>query len=152
LSKGAPRNYFAAVTAQERKDITYILRTLANNSLAKIVKEKSGLKKAGDRIDSLHPFKFMETIFTDEELKVCVRVIEGKNWVWSDFLNGITSSLSKESAIDNLKPEHIQSFASTLNVDINLILPAIQDKNWSKLVYDLIALIPRSGDSTRYNM
>lgn len=151
-SKGQPRNYYAPLSASEKKDLGYILRTLANNSLAKIAKEKSSLNKAGDRLNHLHPFKFLEAIFIDEELKVCVRNIEGKSWVWSEFLSGITGSLSKESAVDNLKIEYIQNLSSLLSLDINSILPTIQDKNWSKFVTDLISLVPRNGDSNRYNM
>jgi len=150
--KAPPRNYNVPLSSQEKKDLTFILKTLANNSLVKIAKEKSNLKKAGDRIDNLHPFKFLEAVFTDEELKVCIRNIEGKSWVWTEFRDGLTSSLAKEAAAGNLKPEYIQSLAQTLNIDINSILPTIQDKNWSKLVTDLIAIVPRSGDSNRYNM
>jgi len=152
IAKAVPRDYYAAVTPQERKDLVYILRTLANSSLAKIAKERSSLKKAGDRIDNLHPFKFIETVFMDEELKVCIRNIQGKSWVWDEYRNGITSSLAKESAVNNLKPEYIQSLANNLQIDVNLIIPTIQDKNWSKLVTDLITIVPRSGESNRYNM
>jgi hypothetical protein len=151
-SKAPPRDYYAAVTSQEKKDITFILKTLANNSLIKITKEKSNLKKAGDRIDNIHPFKFLETIFTDEELKVCIRNLEGKSWVWSEFRDGITSSLGKEAAVDNLRPEYIDNFAKTVNIDVNVILPTIKSKSWSKLISDLIAKVPRSGESDRYTM
>lgn len=150
--KTPPRNYYAPISSQEKKDLAFILRTMANNSLIKIAKEKSNLKKAGERIENLHPFKFLEAIFTDEELKVCLRNIEGKSWVWSEFRDGIIGSLCKESAVDNLKLEYIQSFANLIKIDANAIVSTILDKNWSKLVSDLIAIVPRSGDSGRYNM
>lgn len=151
-SKALARNYDAPVSVQEKKDLAYILKTLANSSLAKIAKEKANLKKAGDRIDNLHPFKFFEAVFTDEELKVYMRNLEGKSWVWTEFRDGVTKSLAKESAADNLKLEYVQGLANALQIDINQILPTIVDKNWSKLVTDLIAIVPRSGDSNRYNM
>lgn len=150
--KAPPRNYYAAVSADEKKNLTYILRTLANNSLAKIAKEKSSLKRAGDRIENLHPFKFLETVFTDEELKVCIRALEGKSWVWSEFRDGITKSLADESAAGNIKPEHIQSLADTIKIDVNQIASTIHEKKWTKLLTDLIAIVPRSGGSDRYNM
>lgn len=150
-TKGVPRNYYAPITSEEKKDISFILKTLANSSLAKIGKNKSALKKAGDRIDHLHPFKFLETVFTDEELKVCIRNIEGKSWVWSEFRDGIVSSLGKESDAGNLKPEYIQNMASLIKIDVNAITPTIDNKDWSKLLTDLIAIVPRSGDSDRYN-
>lgn len=150
-SKEPPRDYYIPFTDQEKKDLSYILKTLANASLAKIAKERSNIKKTGDRLENLHPFKFMEIIFTDEELKVCIRNLQGRSWVWGEFRDGLTNSLAKESAVDNIKPDHIQNLANTIRVDVNIITPLVESKNWSKLFTDLIALVPRSGNSGRYN-
>ena len=61
-----PRDYWANPSQQEVNDITYIVRTLANESLLKIKKEESSLKRTGDRVDHLHPFQFLLVIFTNE--------------------------------------------------------------------------------------
>lgn len=149
--KRVPRNYYAFVSPEEKKEIAYILKTLANSSLAKITKQKSSLKKAGDRIEHLHPFKFLETIFTDEELKVCIRNIEGKSWVWSEFRDPLIDSLEKESSAGNIRQEYVQNLAATVNIDAGAISPMVNNKEWSKLISSLIDLVPRSGDSNRYN-
>jgi hypothetical protein len=149
----SPRNYYALYSTDEKKDLSYILRTLSNNSLLKLPSYASSLKKAGDRIEHLHPLKFLQCIFTDDELIVCIRNIQNKGgWVWKDFLGGITGSLKKESSINNVKPEYVEDFAHQIGIDVNSIAPTIQEKNWEKLVKDLITSVPRKGDSNRYNM
>ena len=51
------RNFNQSPTVSEVKDIRYIVTSLANKSLATLLKQKSDLKKAGKRIDSIHPLK-----------------------------------------------------------------------------------------------
>lgn len=149
-SKAAARDYNAAVTADQKKDINFILKTLANASLTKIGKQKSSLEKAGSRIESIHPFKFLETIFTDEELIVCIRNLQGRSKLWPQFRDPLISSLNAESAAGNLTP-YVQDLATTVKVDITGISSDVESKNWSGLISDLIALVPRTGDSNRYS-
>lgn len=148
--KAAARDYTAAVTADQKKDIGYILKTLGNASLTKIAKQKSSLEKAGNRIESIHPFKFLETIFTDEELIVSIRNLQGRSKLWPQFRDPLISSLSAESDVGNLTP-YTQDLASTLKIDVSGISADIDNKNWSGLISDLITLVPRTGDSNRYS-
>jgi glycyl-tRNA synthetase beta subunit len=151
-SKEPPRDYYAHVSTEEKADIAYIVRTLANTSLIKILNHKSSLESAGQRVEHLHPLRFLQVIFTDEELKACMLNLQGKSWVWSDFLEGITSSLTKEAAADNLKQEHIKDFAKRVNIDVKLINPPLKKRDWEKFVDILIENVPREGNPDRYDM
>lgn len=146
------RDYYAPLSGKEKDDISYILRTLANHSLAKIAGQKSSLKKAGDRIDHIHPFRFLQFVFTDEELKICIRNLRGRSFVWKDFIEGITDSLAKESALDNLTYEHLQDLTNQVKLDINVLLPHVQSKRWYELVNTMIEQVPRAGGPNRYDM
>lgn len=149
---GHPRNYFAEVTNEEKADIRYIVTTIANKSLISIALIKNEIEEAGDRIDHLHPLRFLMTVFSDEELKAGVRNIRGRGWLWNHFTGGIKESLSTEANIDNLKEiEHVAHFAQTLNLDPNIILPAIRQQRWDDFIDLLITHIPRSGDHDRYD-
>lgn len=150
--KEAPRDYYASTSSQEREDIAYIVRTLANTSLVKIMSHQSSLESAGDRVEHLHPLKFLMVIFTDEELKVCMHNLQGRSWVWKDFLEGVTTSLNDEAAAGNLREEYIKDFAKKIKVDIKLINPSLKKRNWEKFVDLLIEHSPRDGDPTRYDM
>lgn len=149
--KNVARNYYAPIAQSEKNDIAFILRTLSNNSWIKILKNKSALKKAGDRIDHLHPFNFLYTIFGDNELLVCARSIQGKAFVWKEFLNGTTTSLGEEYLLDNLKYEYVQDFAAKLKVDPVLLNTALTNRQWEYFVDLLILHVPRQEGGDRYN-
>lgn len=146
-----PRDYYAPLTVAEKEDLTYILKTLANSSLIKIKSCEGDIKKAGDRIDNLHPFQFLAAIFMDEELKVYVRNIYGRSWVWKGFLNGVTTSLTRESSIDNVLT-YTKDFANRVGVSYDKIYSLLKQSQWEKLVDVLIKDVPRGGDSGRYDM
>jgi len=145
------RSYSAPVTQNDKNDIAYIVKTLANNSLIKIKGAESSLKKAGDRVDRVHPLNFLSTVFTSEELKACMQNLYGRNWVWGRFLDGLTGSLVEENASGNILP-YASDFAQRVNIDVNLILPTMQKAQWEKFVEVLIKNVPRSGNNSRYDM
>lgn len=149
--RAVARNYTAGATSSESADIAYILKTLANSSLPKIKSAESSLKKAGDRIDSVHPLQFLVCVFTNEELKVCIRNLQGRSWVWKDFFSGITDTLAEEDARDNVLP-FLSDFAAKIKVDANILLPILQAGRWERFVNTLIEIVPREGGADRYNI
>lgn len=152
VSKSHPqRHYHTPPTASEKADIAYIVNTLANMSLLKIKGEESSLKRAGDRIHGVHPLQFLTHVFTNEELKVSMRNLKGRSWVWKEFLSGITDTLKYEHSQGAILP-HSKHFANKIEVDINLILPHIQNGKWDKFIETLIDKVPRKGNSGRYGM
>lgn len=152
-SKKSPaRNYYAPITQQEKDDLAYIINTLAKSSLLSIASSKSSLKKAGDRIDHLHPLKFLMGIFTDEELKANISAIKNRGWVWDKFYDGIEGSLFEESKKNNIKAEFVMDFSRTIGINAQLILPSIKQKKWKEFVNILIDTIPRKGNPERYDM
>lgn len=146
----APRSYEAGITQAQVADIAYILRTLANSSLAKIKTAESSLKKAGQRIDDIHPLHFLGCIFTNEELKVCARNIKGRSWVWKGFVNGSIDTLTEENAKNNVAP-YLNDFADRVKVDVNLLIPLQAAGKWEKFVIALIDAVPREGNTDRYD-
>lgn len=146
-----PRNYGASVNASEKENIRYIIRSLAKYNWAQLAKEESSLKKAGDKITHIHPFRFLQSIFTDEELKTGLFVIRNKSLVWSDYYDGLKKSLNEESDLNNLV-QFTPDFANNIGVNVNLILPYVQTRQWSVLIDVLIANIPRQGNPDRYGM
>jgi len=146
------RNYDTPVSSHEKKDLLYIVNTLARNSLMSIASDKGSLKKAGDRINHLHPLRFLMTIFTDEEMKADISAIRSRGWVWSSFYDGLEGSLKEESKKGNIKTEFVMNFAQIIGINPDKILPAIQDKRWKDFVNILIDTVPRTGNPNRYDM
>jgi len=149
-ARAAPRSYADGVTLNEGADIAYILKTLANQSLPKIKSYESALKRAGDRIDHVHPLQFLKHIFVNEELKVAIRNLQGRSWVWTDFLKGLTDSLAEENGRSNITP-FLNEFAVKVNANVSLLIPLQQSGRWDKFVNTLIDTIPRAEGSGRYD-
>ncbi len=121
------------------------------SSLVKIAKDRSSIKKAGDRLESLHPFHFLSTIFTDEEMKSSIHAMKSRGWIWSDFFEGINTSMSEEERNNNILP-FVDDFAAHVGIDPSLILPSLQSGNYKAFVNILLDKIPRSKNSGRYYM
>lgn len=151
-AKDPNRNYFLPLKQKERDDVGYILRTLSNHTFVTLAPYRSSLKKAGDRVNHLHPFRFLECIFTNEELKACVKSIQGKAFVWGEFLKGITTSLKEEKKKNNLPPEYLVDFSSIVGIDFNILYPSYVNQQWEEMVNILIDVVPRSDGSNRYNI
>lgn len=140
------RNYFVPLTQQEKDDIAYIVTTLNDHTFITLVPYRSSIKKAGSRVDHLHPFRFMEAIFTDENLAKCAKNIVGKTFVWGKFLKGITSTLKEETKKGNVLPDQLADFAATIGIDLGLIYKPFEHQDWEEMVLIIInTLAKKSG-------
>jgi hypothetical protein len=149
------RDYNQRVVGGDREDLRYIVITLGRYNQLKIGLESSNLKAAGNRIRHLHPLRFLETVFTDEELKVAIRSIPGKTFVDKHFFDpkdGLIGSLDSEYAKGNMPPAFIQDFAKNININVKEIDGLIQQRKWREFIMKLITIVPRKGDVRRYNM
>lgn len=152
-SSALPRNYEVKISQNEKEDIYYIVTTLGRGSLKKLLSAKSSLKKAGTRVDHVHPLRFIGCIFSDEEMKVGIlQIKERGGWVAKEFFNGLYDSLTTEANLQNIKNEHVTDFAKYLELDPNLISTSIQNKDWKGLINTLIEILPRNGNPNRYDM
>lgn len=146
------REYNRETTDEEKKDLRYILKSLASKTWSELLKSKSSLNRAGDRIDDLHPLRFLICIFTDEELKGCVHSIRDSKKIWDNFFEGLESSLKEEAQRSNMKPEFVQDFANILGINVSSVSDIIANRQWEKLVDTLLKLLPRKGNPGRYDM
>jgi hypothetical protein len=146
------RDYSASVSAKEKENISYIVKTLATSSWAQLLKKKDSLKKAGDRVDHVHPLKFLTCIFTDEELKGALHSIRNRGKVWREFFEGLSDSLEEEANRKNMPPEVIQDFADKVGIPVTAIAGLIAEKKWAEFIDALLREIPREGNPGRYDM
>lgn len=151
-AKAFQRDYSKGLSSSEKADISYIITTLGNASLGALATAKSSLKKAGDRIELVHPLQFLAYVFTDEKLKAAMHNLQGRTfWIWNEFFNGIKRSFDEEASRDNINP-YLDDFASRIKLEVPLLAPLFQNKNWKQLINTLLEKIPRQGNTERYNM
>lgn len=147
------RDYSVAVTASEKANIGYIVTTLGHSVLAKIATSRSSLKKAGDKINHIHPLRFLMCVFTEEEFKAGFHGIYSRGGrIWNQFFDGLKNSLNEEASRDNMRLEFIQDFAGAVGVDVNQILSSIANQQWNDFIQVLLVQIPRKGNPDRYDM
>lgn len=150
------RNYEAEVTPKEKKKIRKIVTTLGFDSLVSIAKPstQSDLKSTGKDIDHIHPLRFLQVVFTDEEMKAGIAAIRNRaiGWIWDEFLGGLVTSLKEESGKKNLKPEFIRDFARNIPVHEDLIQTPLNEGRFKDFVNLLIDHVPRQNDPNRYAM
>lgn len=153
LSASVGRNYDQPPTEQQKQDISYIVKTLGSASMPSLLKNKSSLKKAGDRIDQVHPLRFLEVLFSTEELKAAAHAVRKRTtFVWGEFFDGLKNSLEEESRRNNMTDAQIIDFSHRVGIDPNKIRGAIQQHQWQQFYDILIREIPRQGNPGKYNM
>lgn len=146
-----PRDFYEPLTEDHKNDIRLIVTTLANKTLPKIFMQQGALERAGQRIDRVHPLRFLEYIFSDEALKTGMHSIRSKGRIWKNFYEGLRDSLEAEANSMNMKDEYVNEFATSVNIGTNLLLPLVHEKKWHEFFDTLLAQIPRSKDHNRYD-
>ncbi len=147
------RDFYEPVKHTEQKDILFIMKTLARKSLLELLKYKSQLEKAGDRIDHIHPFVFLSHIFTDEELKAYIHAIKRRgSWVWDEFISGLKNTLNFEADKGNLNEKITREFAKNIELDYQIIGTHVKNRDWESFLKALITNIPRDSEAERYDM
>lgn len=145
------REYWREVTSEEKKELRYIITTLAKSGWLDLLSKKDSMERAGDKIDHLHPLRFLMAIFTDEEMKDCVHAIRDRTLVWSEFIDPTCKTLEEEANHDNVKKEFVKDFAKRVKVDANLLIPMAQARQWNEIVDTLLKKLPRQGNPDRYD-
>jgi hypothetical protein len=146
-----PRDYYALLTTQEKGHLSFIVTNLANKSLIALAGMRHDLEDAGDSIEHIHPIRFLHTVFTDEELKVAIKNIRSRGWVWENFMGGLRTSLQSEHSLGNVLETHIFDLAHAVKIQPHLIVPAAKNQEWDKFVSLLIRYVSRQGGSDRYD-
>lgn len=150
-SQGSIRNYFAPITPTEKDDISKIVNTLGMSPYSTITKSESALKKAGDRIDHIHPLRFLLCIFQDDVMKASIAAMQNR-WVWGKFISGLKGHLEEEANRENLKIEYIHDLAGQLGIHPDLLYPSIVNHSWEQFVTLLIKYVPRNENANRYDI
>jgi hypothetical protein len=152
VSRHVAKNYFLTPTKDDEKNITYMIKTLADKSLPALAFCRGSLQDAGDAVAHLHPLKFFEVVFCDEELKVGIRNMKKRKQIWPEFSSGMADSFKNEASVGNMKQEYLEEFAARVGLDLSKVMPYVQSGKWNDFLNGLVTHIPRIGDHDKYDM
>ncbi|MDX8431016.1 MAG: hypothetical protein SNF33_04340 [Candidatus Algichlamydia australiensis] len=118
--------------------------TAKKNEIELGLRYKKHLEELGDRIEfTVHPLRFLGAIFSDPELKVCMRTIMRGTWFkWPNFMGstkrrGVVKNMTREMRKHNIFP-HLYGFAQHVNADYDRILYYVEREDYEGLVKYLI--------------
>lgn len=146
------RDYDKPATDEQVKMITMVITTMGFEGYTELWKKRKKLRDTRVPLIDLHPFRFLEVIFTGEDTIAAMSNIKDKTFVWPKFKEGLYPSLTEEAAKGNLKVKDIKDFAKNVKVDAKLLIPTIEKKDWDQLVKVLIDHVPREGNPNQYDM
>lgn len=151
-AKSNARDYHASVTREQKKDITFIVTTLAWENAVDVWTRESDLKVAGDRIDLIHPLNFLYVVFSDDKLTAGISAIKDRKvpTLKTKFFKGLTNTLKEEANRENLL-QFVGDFANRLDINKKKIYPYLEEGRYDDFIDKLIELKPRKG-ADRHNM
>lgn len=123
---------------EEQKNLIYeIISTVAETGKMRLLFKQDYLKGLGEQINEVHPLKFLETIFSDSHLKMCMLSIWNDYFKRNEFLGGLCPSLDREMDKGKLLM-HINDFGTAVGVPGENIRPFFEQRSWEPLVLFLI--------------
>lgn len=145
------RDYYTPVTEKEAETIHFIVHTLATNSWTTLLTMHSKLERSRDKINHVHPLRFLMCIFKDEKAKAEVHSIRERRLIWNKFTEGLFDSLDDEAKVGNLTDEMFEDFAKKLGISALCFKKSVDRNHWDSFVDDLLFHLPRQGDPGRYD-
>lgn len=145
------RDYSYSPSEEDKKNIFYLIKTLADKNEAYLLFNKGSIESAGKKTEHIHPLKLLQIIFTDEELKVGIRNMSKRKWVWDSFRQGTADSLADEARIGNMPYAYLGVFCATVNLDEKVVKDQYVNGHWREFIDTLVNKVPRKADSRRYD-
>jgi hypothetical protein len=117
-------------TPEDRENITVIISTLADNGkLALLFQHKAELTRRGVEIAHVHPLKFLGVIFSDPNLKECMRKIFPDYFKRTKFMQDLSAGLNSRMDRGQIEP-YLEEFSKEVSVPVELLRGYAQTRDW----------------------
>lgn len=124
-------------TEQDKQAITEIIKNMGEHGKFWLLRHKSYMNELGDSIRHVHPLKFLEVVFNNDYLKVCMREVFDDYFKRNGFMDGLGGTLTNKSKAGELE-RYTHDFAKSINVSYDSIDIYFQNRDWDGLVRHLI--------------
>jgi hypothetical protein len=135
-----------SMTEEEERILYQIIDALGNWGIAELYKKEDEMIAMGNKVQHVHPFKFLETVLKTPHLKKSMRLIEDGFFgtlKWREFFKGsdqspgFSAKCEREHKLNNLEP-YIVGFCLTVKANPEQIRFFVEKKDWEGLVRFLI--------------
>lgn len=135
--KSTESGYASLVCTEEDQQCIYeIISTMGESGKLTLFRMRNHLRELGSRINHVHPLKFLATIYKNPHLKYCMQSVWTDYFKKSNFLDGLTPSLTREADAGRLIG-YLPEFAAEIQVPEESLSPYFHSKEWESMVYFL---------------
>lgn len=125
------------ISDTEKEIIGKILTTMAENNLLNLWFQRKDLETLGQQIRSVHPIRFLGTVFSNPKLVRAMHDIRQSKFKWEGFIEGFTERLKEEVNLNNVYP-YLSGFAIHVNMHPQQIKKYFDERNYEGLVLFLM--------------
>lgn len=136
-SGGTEPFYQLPLNEKEKRHIWTIITTMSEKNIFQLAFEKGSMEKRGNKINHVHPMRFLGYIFSEPELKSCVKNIKKSSFKWDAFVDGFARRMREEYSNNNVM-QYVPGFAQQVGSNPDKVKQYIQNKDWEGLVKSLL--------------
>ncbi len=122
----------------EKQIIAYIITSMADKNVFQLLLDKSDMEKKGDRINHVHPLRFIGYACSDPKLVRGMRQFKKNPFKWDNFISGFARRMREEATRNNLQ-RFVPSMAEFLSKDAQEMSALIQQGDYEGFVRYLIS-------------
>lgn len=128
-NQGTHHFYALRLTPDDSHNISKLIKNLADLSLWELLKKSRDMKKLGNKVDPVHPFRFLGHIFSNHDLKKRMPKIKSSHFKWVKFTDGLCDRLSKEARRNDLN-RFIPGFCQVVCCNQDVIEDFVRRHDW----------------------
>ncbi|MEM8727716.1 MAG: hypothetical protein AAGE99_03290 [Chlamydiota bacterium] len=131
--------YSLPMSRTDQDHIYELIESMGGSGYWSLLKQKKRMEKLGDKVDDVHPLRFIAYIYGHPHLKGNMDKIMGDRFKRRGFLNGhgkkegFAQRMMKEMRRNNLI-RYLPGFARSVRVDENEISPFFHRHDWEGLL------------------
>ena len=138
-----------SISSSDEKNISALIRSLADHNYAHILRKKREIEKLTDRIRHIHPLNLIEYIYQTPSLKRRIPKIldDSLGYKRTGFLNGykhrkgLAKRMDEQMDAQNVL-QFLPEFTESLQISEHSILPFFYSRDWEGLLRYLLVVCP----------
>jgi hypothetical protein len=129
------------LTNEDKTNITFIIKNMGEQGKLWLLVHKSELNEVGDKIQGVHPLKFITVIANNKYLKkVCMPVILNDYFKKKNFIEGLGANMTKEAQKGKIQ-KYMPDFLKEINFDDNhstKLLEYTKARDWEGFIWYIV--------------
>lgn len=127
------------LTVEDKKNIRFIVTSMAEKNVLQLLMEKSELERRGNLIRNVHPLRFLCFVLSDGYLRKSLKSVEKDYLKWPYFIDDYKDKMKEMHNTGQLHP-HVPGFSEYTGISEDHIENLLQQKDYDNFVRSLLSL------------